>query len=78
MGAMDGGSTRAWCDEIFCNCPFVPALLGRGRREGIGHGYGFFKFIGRTIHSSVNRRIYSAYVPRIQVHSSVAVPRKIF
>jgi hypothetical protein len=54
MGAMDGGSTRAWCDEIFCNCPFVPALLGRGRREGIGHGYGFFKFIGRTIHSSVN------------------------
>jgi hypothetical protein len=45
--------------------------------EGIGVGTIFWHLSGPTIHSSVNRRIYSAYIRRFQLYSSVLVPRNI-
>jgi hypothetical protein len=76
-----GGSARAWCDKKFRNCRFAAALLGG---EGIRCGYEFFKFVGLHytfrfchIYSLVNRRIYSDYVHRFQIHFSISIPRNI-
>jgi hypothetical protein len=61
-GGADGGSamtTAAFLGRRRLCYTYVKKIeswaLRWGRGEGIGHGYEFFKFVGRTIHLWINR-----------------------